>query len=311
MEQLDIGTKEGGLFKMTMDKGKIVVSDVKKQSGLCGFLCPYSDTEMSFNHCFNECETPCMSYPILSALAGKSREVIPGRYSVTEILNPPQQVYLQRNNPYYAPPEDLIWMTFGTAWHMVVEKEIPRLEERGFKDVFISEQKFEVPVGNGTLVGKIDLYDKDRDILSDYKTMKVYSAKKLKQGEWSDSTYHWQLNMYRVYGFPETQQMLLDCIIKDWSWQAQARDEIHATEQIDVPFLDDEVVRKKAELHINIHIANQLDPSKIAPCTDLWIPKSPRSPNYGKPLRCMHYCNVSRLCPQYQKWCKENDKIQK
>lgn len=293
--------------QLTLEQPEITLSNAKdKNYGLVGFICPYTKMEIPFDYCFNKCETPCMSYPLISALAKDSREIIQGRYSVTEIFNPPQQVYLQRNNSYYAYPEDLIWQTFGTAWHLVVEREIPKLEEKGFKDVFLSEQKFEAPVSGGTLVGRIDLYDKQRKILSDYKTMKVYSIKKLKQGEWADSTYHWQLNTYRVFGFPEAQQMILDCIIKDWSWQAQTKDEVHPMERVNVPFLEDETVKERVNFLMVMHIMNQIDPSKIVPCTDLWIPKSPRSPNVGKPVRCMHYCNVNRICPQYQKWCKES-----
>jgi len=225
-------------------------------------------------------------------------------YHVTEILNPPQVVYLERNNKYYATFESLIWMTLGTAWHKIPEGQDAKIAAMELLDTHQIEKGFKVKIGDNYLTGKADYYDADNAILWDYKTMKSYPIEKLLKHDWSDTTYKKQLNIYRVYGFPQAKSLKLEAIVKDWSTHIQKNMKIHPVETIDVPIMNDVDVKTMTEKLIKEHSDNQKDPSLVRPCkvpSETWYNKNPRSPNYEVHLRCRDYCPVSKLCPQYQK----------
>jgi len=269
--------------------------------GLKGFRCPRTNSNISFGECFSSCTDRCLPLPVLVAMADGQREVVPNHYSVTEILKPPQVVWLGRNTDYYTKPESLIWATFGTAWHTVMEKRLALIEDDFGGTCFSSEEDNEFsayfPESGGTLHGKPDLYDNNLNILYDYKTAKVYTVKKMKAGQWDDSDYMHQLNMYRAFRFPECEKMELVCAVKDHSPTAQERDGVHAVEMIEVPMMDTGKVMAMAESLVAEHISNQLDPRSLRSCRagELWVNKK------GIPLRCRDYCSPSENCPQYEK----------
>lgn len=276
--------------------------------GLQGLKCPYrNNEETSFDYCLKECKHPCMSMPILKVLSGSGRTIVENVYHVTEILNPPKIVYLSRNNPFYLYAEDMIWGIFGQAWHMVVENGARKLSHQDF----ISEKSFSTEIGGVILTGTADLYHVPTKTLTDYKTMKVYTAKRLKEGKWDGNKYLDQINIYRTYLFPEAEHLKLECVIKDWSWMAQDRDNIHTIELIDVPIINREEMVKETEWLIKTHTECQKDPSKVRDCTheECWFNDNPRSKNYLQPLRCERYCPVSNICKQYKKWKEEYDEV--
>jgi len=271
-------------------------------AGLKGLICPHNGEHVDFSYCINHCSEKCHPLPLLIAL-NSTRPVVDKVYSVTEILNPPQVVYLKRNNDYYATFDSLIWMTMGTAWHKIPENAKWVLDKMGLGEMNRIEEGFSVKIGEYTLTGKLDYYDAITKTLWDYKTMKVYPVKKLKAGDFSDSTYKDQLNMYRAYKFPEATSLKIEAIIKDWSTATQHRDGVNPVETIDVPIMNIESVKNMAEGLVIEHGENQKDPSKITPCRvpeDTWYNENPRSQNYKVHLRCRDYCPVNYLCPQFK-----------
>jgi len=88
-------------------------------AGLQGFICPKTGEKKRFRFCQQDCGDRCEPLPILLSL-GYEWEKKPNQYHVTEILNPPQIVWLSRHNTWYEYPEDLIWRTYGQAWHKVM-----------------------------------------------------------------------------------------------------------------------------------------------------------------------------------------------
>jgi len=260
---------------------------------MIGFTCPRDGGNYRFDHCIYKCEDTCEPLPLLLALMSE-KKVVPGRYSVTELLNPPQQTFLGRHHPYYSEPESMIAMTFGSAWHGVLEAGKEKLRELKMVDRFAIEESFyekiETPFGTGTLSGRPDLYDRQTKILWDWKSVKGYFLKKIRSQGWSGTTYHHQLNTYRVYHFLEAQHMKLKILVKDFSEKMKAIDGIRQVETLDVPLINDKLVRQNIEAKMGLQFQYEVNPELVRPCSgvDTWGGK-----------KCTDYCNVYLSCPQY------------
>jgi len=281
------------------------------ETGLVGFICPRTNEKVLFEACF-ACVDHCHPLPLIIALM-KRRPVVPNRYSVTEILNPPRIIDFSRRYPYFAKLESLVWGTFGTAWHNVVERSKAKIIELGLGDDYKIETFMEAPIstpaGDITLTGIADLYHVPPKHLWDFKTMKNFAIQKIRSSKsWDGQTYHWQVNLYRRHGFPETEMMLMECIIKDWSEAVQEKYHLKPVETLEIPFIRDEVLDEYVKAKVAYILECEKDPSLIRDCTEeeTWFNRNPKSKNFNQHLRCKSYCVISELCPQYQKWLLEN-----
>lgn len=279
--------------------------------GLQGFICPKKKGNKLFDYCFLDCPDQCEPLPVLMALSSH-RKITPGVYSVTEILNPPQIIHLQRNFPYYVIPRDRAFMTFGSGWHKAVEGQKYRMRELGLSDDWILEnngkpfeERFDLSEGTAFLRGTPDLYHISKKVLWDFKTIKYYYSLKmiLDSGDWSKETNHWQVNMYRKYCFPDAEKMILEAIVKDYNRRVMWKG-IEPIVQLVVPFISDPMIENFVRTKLDYLLLCQKDPSKLRPCAleDIWVDQNTRSKEHGKPLRCLHYCGVSTICPQYKEY---------
>ena len=273
---------------------------------LIGFNCPKSGRNEPFDFCWKKCMNHCKAPPFLMSLSKQdNRPVVENKYSVTEILNPPQQVYLKRNNDYHARPDSLVDMHIGSAWHEKIEETKGFVQELGLQDDYLMEKKFTqdfiVPpkVGKGativTLSGIFDLGVRSTKTLWDYKVMKYYyTFKYLSEGNWDDSTIPWQLNTYRVYGFPEAECLKILCYLKDFKLNMTEKYGLNQTEILQVPMIPDDKVKERVADLLSEHVETQKT-GKPRPCTEKerWFNAK------GVPLRCEYYCAVKELCEQY------------
>jgi len=230
-----------------------------------------------------------------------SRPVKEDKYSVTEILCPPQQVYLKRNNDYYASPNSLVDMHVGTAWHEKIEETKGFVQELGLENEYLMEKKFKqhfhiLPDIGVILSGISDLYVTSTKTLWDYKVMKYfYTFKYLSEGKWEGNTIPMQLNTYRVYQYPEAECIKILCYIKDFKLNMTERYDLNPVETLQVPMIPDNVVKEKVVALLTEHVETQKT-GEPRPCTEeeRWF----NSKNV--PLRCEYYCPVKELCPQYE-----------
>lgn len=267
-----------------------------------GFVCPVTDENVKFSCCTHFCKNQCMSLPMVMAFIGDPRELIENRYSVTEILKPPQAVYLYRHNDIYSSPSKLIYAFWGTGVHALLEEQKERC---CWDDRFEFEQHYETIINGITLSGTIDLFDKQTKTIYDYKFTKEYAVRKMLDGKWDESTYADQANIYKCYFKPLAERIVIEAMIKDWTPSG----EIYPIQDIDVPIASEEYIRKKTEALLAEHKLNEIDPSNIKPCSkeDVWWNSNPRSKNCNVPLRCAHYCDVSEVCPQYLSFQQATD----
>jgi len=280
---------------------------------LKGLICP-NGLEVTFDLCFNSppCKERCHPLPVLMSLED-GRVFFPNSWSTTEMLQPPQIAILKRTHDYYMLPDDLMFATFGTAWHKLIEDTKGRLGHnmtRVFLDspthfsghifLFEEENYFEEEVLDGVyLTGTPDLYDVDRNILYDFKTTKYYyTLKYIMEKGWdkADTTYHWQINIYRRFKYP-TAKMKMYCLVKDYA-RNMAEKGIHPTMNLTVPLIADDDVDNLVKKRLG-HLTDCMDnDNNPRPCltSEMWISKK------GVPLRCTEYCAVNKFCPQYEEY---------
>ncbi len=241
------------------------------------------------------CPIPCHPYPALEAVLEGARTPVCGVYSVTEIPNPYQSVYLSRNNPYYVKPENLLRAAIGTAWH---EKVAKHKNSR-----YVIEEYFEVKINGLTLRGQPDLYDTKLKRLWDYKHIGFYPAKLMMDRKWEKVGYGQQINCYYHYHFPKAEELWLDIAIRDWSPQLKVRYGIPCWIKIQVPFIPFEKVNALVTERITTHAEIQ-ETGKFPECTpdEMWMNNKARRPN-----RCLDYCGGADFCAQLKKWKEENN----
>jgi hypothetical protein len=272
--------------------------------GFQGFICPKSRKEVSFDFCSRVCMEHCMPFPVLLALSKQMqrRERDDRVWHVTEILSPPQIVWLSRNNPWYIAPNNIVDMNVGTSWHKKLEDMKEYVEELGLEDDYTIERTHEEEikvyinelgkVKEIILSGTPDLYVESTKTLWDYKLVKYwYTLKYMLDGKWKDNTYMWQLNIYRTLWHKHAEALKLFCYIKDYKYNFKELYDLDQTEIVQVPILSHKAVLDGLKWGLTEHVTAQFT-GKPRPCSaeEMWGDKR---------LRCTHYCNVNRICPQY------------
>ena len=269
---------------------------------LKGFICPRNDKKVTLKDCIN-CPNECMPVPILATLLN-DRPVKEGEYHVTELQQPRQSDYLCRNFDYYMPPNSMVDSMLGTAWHNAVAN---RLMQDDFDKLFAHnyeyEQTFRVVFDFATLVGTSDLYRIDRKILWDYKTAQVYSVKMFLKNGWNDPTWdkhRKQLNIYKVYQYPQTECLRLH--IKVMGWDRLVAQELGKDKTFirNVPILEPTEVKDYVMQRLKENIADQQSGTP-PPCEkeDMWFNSK------GEPMRCLYYCGGKEHCKQFQQLMEE------
>lgn len=266
---------------------------------LVGWQCKTDGAEHRFEDCLF-CVRPCLPLPLLLKLSRGERKTEPGVYHVTEILNPPKVNYFKRHYDYYEDPLDSAYTTFGTSFHSIMEEGAVLVKEMGLGDHLRVEEPFSVeldtPAGKATLRGRPDIFDARLRTLYDYKTAKAYPAVKMKKGEWQDSNYMPQLNIYRHFAYPEAEHLVLVLMIKDHGRQVQIRDGLRPIEVIEVPILAPAAVQEYVIYRVAENLRAEKDPMSVRECLgdELWTQRD------GMPMRCMDYCSAgkAKMCLQ-------------
>jgi len=250
---------------------------------------------VEFDKCKYSCPVRCMELPILLSLMG-SRDVVPGVYSVTEILKPPRIVNYNRQVGYYADPYSLMFMQLGTAFHSIIEGQ----RDQSPNHLFERQLYFEAPVQIGdrtiTLRGTPDQYDLTTNILTDYKTAGYFAVKMLMAGKWDDSDYQKQVNIYRRFKFPNCKKMQLVMLIKDFSRKLK-HDGVLPLVTIAVPPIPDDELDKEIAGRLTDILKGESNWMDSRDCTDAERWKHWKTGEY---VRCEDYCVCAPVCPQFQ-----------
>jgi len=231
-----------------------------------------------------------------------SRDVVPGVYSVTEILKPPRIVNYNRQVGHYANPFDLMFMQFGTAFHSIVEGQRDQCPGHQFERQLYFESTINLGDRDVILRGTPDQYDEKTDTLTDYKTAGYYSVKLLMEGKWTDSDYQRQVNIYRRFRFPNCKMMKLVFLIKDYSRRLK-HEGVPPLVTIQVPKIDDAELDTDIKVRLFDILAGESNWMDSRDCTDAERWKHHKT---GEMIRCQDYCLVAPDCPQFNKEEKDD-----
>lgn len=250
-------------------------------------------------------------------------------FTATELLKPPQQLYLQRkhNDELEEDASNMLWAVMGSAIHKLMEDSEIQHGER--------EIRLQAEFDGVKVSGQFDYYDTQDCILWDWKTVSVWE---IIHGLKKDREE--QLNILRVLleaNGRKVKGIKVGCIIRDWSKSKATNDPGYPNSQFQeftVPLWDHgEVVR-----FINTKIKErQGEPGE---CTDeerwakpsmwavmskgrksahrlleseelaeQWIKENKKGDHIihrpGENTRCENYCSAAKFCPQFQS-IKEN-----
>jgi hypothetical protein len=222
-----------------------------------------------------------------------ARVPVIGSYSTTELPKPYKSVYLSRNYDYYVKPENLLPSTLGTAWHEKVEKHA---DSR-----FLMEQSFETVINGLTFTGRCDIIDTELKILWDLKTSAFYPIGLMLDGNWTESTFPYQVNTYRHFIYPDAKEMWLDISIRDWKKWMKTKYGISRWIKLQVPFISLENTVSYITERITKHAEIQ-ETGNPPDCTkeEMWMKKD-------GPTFCLDYCGGAAYCEQHQAWRVENN----
>lgn len=158
---------------------------------------------------------------------------------------------------------DLVWATFGTAVHYIMEHQ----NDNAFK-----EEAFEVPVGDWKVTGRVDRYDMEHEILEDWKTASVWKVIYKNFDEWKAQglTYAWLMKQSGL----NVQRCRFIALLKDWSKTEARRKADYPRKpafvyEFDVTEADLEATEKRIREKIaSVTEAYKLADADIQPCTE-------------------------------------------
>jgi hypothetical protein len=100
-----------------------------------------------------------------------------GEYSATTLLKGTCEIILTKRHweEISVDASDCVWQVFGTATHKIFERQ---------KDDSFKEEFFSVDVLNSKVTGRVDNYDMERGILTDWKTSSVWKVQLKDFSDW-------------------------------------------------------------------------------------------------------------------------------
>lgn len=259
-----------------------------------------------------------------------------GEYSATTLLKGACETVLTKRHfeEIEVDASDSIWAVFGTAVHSIFEKQ---------NDETFKEERFEVPVLNSKVTGRVDSYDLENEILADWKTASIWKIQYQDFSDWYKQglVYAWLMKQSGL----TVKRCKFIALLKDHSKSKARLDPNYPQSPVYVYQFD---VTEKALSEIETFIiekvqeleeAEKIDDEKLTPCTpeerwataDKWaIMKKGRKTalklcdseeeakellsvkggdfieyRKGEDKKCEDYCNCKIFCP-YWKQCHSN-----
>lgn len=193
------------------------------------------------------------------------RHNAPGTLSATTLLQGDKQIVLfdRHFDELVQDAADMVWATFGTAFHAIMEKQ----PGNTFK-----EEYFEVPVGSWKVTGRVDSYDMEAEVLEDYKTTSVWKVIYKSFDEWKAQglTYAWLMKQKGL----SVKRCKFYAFLKDHSKAEAKRKPDYPQKPVfiyefDVTEADLEETEKRIKAKIeSVTAAYKLADDEIAPCSE-------------------------------------------
>lgn len=187
---------------------------------------------------------------------------------MTEIIGPAFYNYLRKTKDYKVDAADNIFSLFGRAVHSILEaSETDKnniVEKRFFKSYDIGGKLYK-------LGGKIDLYEGERQQLSDFKVTSIHKINEALSGRLPDE-WKWQLNILRLLmkhdSGIDVKSLSITGIARDWRESERhtyvARSPISA---IHIPILNGDDVERYIVERLTDHVTIVDRLSSVSECS--------------------------------------------
>ena len=251
-----------------------------------------------------------------------------GEYSATTLLKGAcEQVLTSRHfDEIEVDASDSIWAVFGSAVHSIFENQ---------KDETFKEERFEVPVSNSKVTGRVDSYDLKNEILVDWKTASIWKVTYQDFDDWKKQglIYSWLMKQNGL----TVKKCRFIALLKDHS-KSKARIDASYPQSPVYIYEFDVTEKDLAEIETFIkekvkqfEVAETLVDEKLTPCTKeerwqdndkfavmkegrktaikLFDSKEEAEKNMAslggtyiedriaEPRKCADYCNCKEFCP--------------
>lgn len=198
----------------------------------------------------------------LFRLLADERKVRLGKYSVTELIKPPQVLQLERRHASELLPDPLanVFKLIGKMAHGKIEQHAGSTE--------LAEESIVVEESGVKVSGTPDLYEDGK--LYDFKTCSTYAIADGVKPEW-EAQLNLYAHLYESIGFPVTELWIV-ALLKDWRRAIAKRDPTYA--QSDIATLKVALWPKEKRAaflwdRVRQHEAAEQDPDNTLPnCTD-------------------------------------------
>lgn len=263
----------------------------------------------------------------------------PGEYSATTLLKGTAEIILTKRHweEISVDASDCVWQIFGTATHRIFERQ---------KDDSFKEEFFSVDVLNSKVTGRVDNYDMERGILSDWKTSSVWKVQFKDFSDWRKQglIYAW---LMRRSGL-EVRACRFVALLKDHSKSKARFDSSYPQKPLYVyefPVTDKDLEEIEGFIFDKVkdlEEAEKIPDERLAPCgeTERWASpekwavmkkgrksalrvcdseseaeeyKASKGGDYieyrkGESRKCLDYCNACQWCGFWKKLNKSVDK---
>lgn len=262
-----------------------------------------------------------------------------GEYSATTLLKGTCEIVLTKRHweEITVDASDSVWQIFGTATHKIFERQ---------KDNSFKEEFFSVPVSKSKVTGRVDNYDMERGILTDWKTSSVWKVQFKDFSDWRKQglIYAW---LMRESGL-EVKVCRFVALLKDHSKSKARFDSSYPQKPLYVyefPVTDKDLEEIEGFIFGKVkelEEAEKIPDGKLTPCgeTERWASpekwavmkkgrksalrvcdseseaeeyKASKGGDYiehrkGESRKCLDYCNVCQWCGF---WKKLNESVDK
>ncbi len=185
------------------------------------------------------------------------------KYSVTELLAPPQQLQLRRRHAdkIVIDPMDRVWTLFGQLVHGVLERAAGANS--------LTEEILTALIGGEIVSGMPDLLD-PHAIVWDYKTTSVWKIVSGDFWEW-ECQLNFYVVLYHFHGF-EVKAVRVAAVLRDWSKMKAKQDSSYPQKPITTLCLPlwrlDDAMQTMADRVLEHVDAESVSDKDLPPCTD-------------------------------------------
>ena len=144
----------------------------------------------------------------IRAVSSKNNKPDNSTFRITRLISPPRitQLLIRHWHEIEADVSDFLWAILGTAVHNVLEYSD--------KEKYLTEHRITCNINNCSVSGQVDLYDKQKKKIIDWKTASIWKYIMGDNAEW-EKQFNCYAHLLRMNGY-EVNEIEAVALFKDW-----------------------------------------------------------------------------------------------